>query len=107
LTHPGQSIKVEGMVIIGLLTIHFQLPGVSSLKEKRSLVKPILSRLHKEFNISTAEVGHLDSWQESIIACTQASNDKAHTQRVLQTIVEYFEKNWPDLLVIEHHIEII
>ena len=33
---------------LGLLTLQIQLPGCSSLKEKRSRLKPLLARLHAE-----------------------------------------------------------
>ncbi len=92
---------------IGLLTLHLQLPGVSSLKEKRSRIKPLLARLHKEFNVSAAEVDRQDAWQETVIACVLVSNDHGYTQRALQQVLAFTERTWPDLLIIEHHIELI
>jgi uncharacterized protein YlxP (DUF503 family) len=94
-------------VQIGLLTIHFQLPGVTSLKQKRSLIKPLLIRVHKEFNVSAAEIDRLDAWQESIIAYTMVSNDAQFTRRALQEVLDFTERTWPDLLILEHHIELI
>jgi uncharacterized protein YlxP (DUF503 family) len=92
---------------IGLLTIHFQLPGVQSLKEKRSRIRPVLARLHKEYNVSAAEMDRLDAWQESIIACALVSNDHGYTQKALQQVLDFTERNWPDLLILDHRIEII
>jgi len=43
--------------MIGTLTFHLHLPGCASLKEKRSRLKPLLARLHRQFNVSTAEMG--------------------------------------------------
>ncbi|OQY29775.1 MAG: hypothetical protein B6243_10930, partial [Anaerolineaceae bacterium 4572_5.2] len=37
---------------LGLLTLHIQISGCSSLKEKRGRLKPLLARLHREFNVS-------------------------------------------------------
>ena len=92
---------------IGLLILHLQLPGVTSLKEKRSRIKPLLARLHKEFNVSAAEIDRLDAWQETVIACTLVSNDHGYTQRALQQVLEFTERNWPDLLVLDYRIELI
>jgi uncharacterized protein YlxP (DUF503 family) len=39
---------------IGILTLEIQLPGCKSLKEKRSRLKPLIARLHREFNVSVA-----------------------------------------------------
>ena len=92
---------------IGLLTIHLEIPMCASLKEKRSQLKPLLSRLQREFNISAAELDYHDRWQEALIGCTYLSNDGAHTQRALQKIVTWIEKYYPHLPIIQEHIELI
>ena len=95
------------MIRIGVLTLELQIPGCTSLKEKRSRLKPLLSRLHREFNISVAEVDHQDAWQAAVIACAIVSNDPAHSQRVLQQVVLWLESNWPDVQIVEDRIELI
>lgn len=92
---------------LGVLTIHIHLPGCSSLKEKRRRLKPLITRLHREFNISVAEMGHQDLWQEAILSCAMISNDNGHTQRSLQKIASWVEKNWRDVLVVDEKLEII
>jgi hypothetical protein len=94
-------------VSYGLLTIQIRLPGCASLKEKRSRLRPLITRLHREFNISIAEMDHLDSWQEAVLACALVSNSNGHTQRSLQIVVEWVEKNWPDVLVVSDSVEIL
>jgi uncharacterized protein YlxP (DUF503 family) len=94
-------------VSYGLLTIQIRLPGCASLKEKRSRLRPLITRLHREFNISIAEMDHLDSWQEAVLACALVSNSNGHTQRSLQIVVEWVEKNWPDVLVVSENVEIL
>ena len=42
--------------MVAILTIHLHLPGCASLKEKRELIKPLMVRLRREFNISVAEM---------------------------------------------------
>ena len=95
------------MTRIGVLTLELQIPGCASLKEKRSRLKPLLARLHREFNVSAAEVDHQDAWQACVIACAIVSNDMAHNQRVLQQVVQWLESNWPDVEIVEDKIEII
>ncbi|MEW5873044.1 MAG: DUF503 domain-containing protein [Chloroflexota bacterium] len=91
---------------LGLLTLRIHLPGCASLKEKRSRLKPLLARLHREFNVSVAEVDHQDVWQDAAIACALVSSDSAHTQRALQGVVEWIENSWPDVLVVSEQIEL-
>ena len=92
---------------VGLLTLHLEFPGCASLKEKRSRLKPLLARLHREFNISVAELDRQDAWQETIIACAMVSNDIGHAQRSLQVVLEWVEENWPDASLIDDQLEIL
>ena len=95
------------MNVIGVLTIQLDLPGCRSLKEKRGQLKPLLARLHREFNISVAEIGQQDKWSNSIISCAMIGNDSAHLQRSLETIQKWVETNYRDDMVVDNHIEII
>ena len=92
---------------VGLLLVHIFLPGCTSLKEKRSRLKPLLARLHREFNVSVAEVDHLDAWQDAGIACALVSNNHAHTQKVLQKIAHWIESEWHDVEVVDDRIELL
>lgn len=92
---------------IGILSLHLHLFGCNSLKEKRSRIKPLLARLHREFNVTAAEMEHLDAWHETLIAVGLVSNDPAHTQRVLQSIPHWVEINFPEFSLIDDKIEIL
>lgn len=100
-------IMNKAVLSVGILTIKLLLPGCTSLKEKRGRIKPLLARLHRQFNISVAEIDHLDSWQESVIACSLVSNDSTYTQKVLQNIIEFINNSWFDLQLFDHHIELL
>jgi hypothetical protein len=94
------------MVSLGLLILKIQLPGCASLKEKRSRIKPLLARLHREFDISAAEIESLDVWQSAGIACALVSNDPNHTRRALQEVARWVDENWPDVILEEEQIEL-
>lgn len=91
--------------MVTMCTIKLSLPGCASLKQKRSLLQPILSRLHKEFNVSAAEIGLQDVWQSAWIGCVLLSNDADHNARVLNKVVEFIETHFPEVQVEEFHIE--
>jgi hypothetical protein len=92
---------------LGLLTLQIHLPGCTSLKEKRSRLKPLLARLHREFNISVAEIDRQDAWQETVIACAMVSNHAGQLQRALQNVARWIETNWPDVDLVDDQIEVI
>lgn len=95
------------MNVVVVLTIHLDLPGCRSLKEKRGQIKPLLARLHKEFNISVAEIGQLDKWSRSTIACAMIGNDSNHLLRSMEMVRKWVESNSQDSSVIDDHIEIL
>jgi len=94
-------------MVIGACTIELELPGVASLKEKRSVLKTLIARLHREFNISAAEVDMQDEWDATVLGISSVSNDAAHAQKWLQNVIEWIEKYRPDLEVVDHYVEII
>jgi uncharacterized protein YlxP (DUF503 family) len=81
---------------VGLLTIHLFFPGCSSLKEKRSRLKPVLARLHREFNVAAAEMDLQDHWREAVIACAMVSTDAVLLQKMSAQVIAYIETTWPD-----------
>jgi uncharacterized protein YlxP (DUF503 family) len=93
------------MPTVGLLILHIHLPLALSLKQKRGLLKPLLSRLHKEFNVSVAEIGLNDHWQETLIACAMVCNDCAFATQSLQKVHTFVENQFPNLPILDHRIE--
>ena len=81
------------MPAVGLLTIELYVPGITSLKEKRGVVKPLLARLRKEFNVSAAEIEDNDQLGHAVlgVACVSPSADYAHglLTRVAQSVIEW------------------
>ena len=92
---------------VGILTVQLQLPGCSSLKEKRGRLKPLLARLQRQFNVSAAEMDHLDAWGEAVIACALVGNDSVHVQRSLQQVAHWIESSWLDVEVVTDEIELV
>jgi hypothetical protein len=92
---------------VGLLTLRLSLPGCVSLKDKRSRIKPLLARLHREFNLSVAELARQDVWDETIIGCAVLSSDAVHNQQMLQQIGPWIEHHWPDVSVMDEKQESI
>jgi len=93
-------------IMIAILTIHLHIPGCASLKEKRGHIKPLISRLHREFNVSVAETDLQDQWQEALIVCAMVGNEHGHLESALQNVRRWVEGNWSDGDVIEQNIEV-
>ena len=62
------------IVASGILT--FKIHECFSLKQKRSVIKPIISKIQKEFNVSAGEVDTQDKYQLATIGFSMVGNDK-------------------------------
>lgn len=71
---------------VGALEFDLLLGDVHSLKEKRSLIRPLLAELRKKYAISVAEVDHLDLHRRAGIGVAVASPDQAHLTDVLDAV---------------------
>jgi uncharacterized protein YlxP (DUF503 family) len=92
--------------MLATLTIHLHLPGCASLKEKRGRIKPLIARLHREFNVSVAEMDLQDKWQETVIVCAMVGNERGHVESALRSVAKWVEGNWTDGDVIEQRLEV-
>src|SRR5690625_5373195 len=59
-----------------------------SLKQKRSLLKRLMSKLRKDFNISIAELDYQDLWQRTKLGIAIVTNEYVHAEQVLQKVFE-------------------
>jgi uncharacterized protein YlxP (DUF503 family) len=67
----------------GTLQIDLLLGDVHSLKEKRSVVRPVMAELKKRFSVSAAETGHLDLHRRAEVGVAVVAADPAHCRDVL------------------------
>jgi len=92
---------------VATLTIELHLPDCSSLKQKRSRLKPLLAQLHRAFNVSAAEIGDNDRHRSAIIAVVVVSNDARHAQRLLSGVPAWIESRRPDIQVVDHQLALL
>ncbi len=70
-------------MVVGVRSWELYLAGCQSLKDKRRVLKSLKDRLHRQFNVSAAEVDHQDSWQRAALACSVVTTDRRHAEEVL------------------------
>lgn len=71
-------------MFLGSLSLELLLGDVHSLKEKRSVVRPIVAELRRRFEVSAAETGHLDLHRRAEIGIALVATDPAHCREVLE-----------------------
>ena len=71
-------------MFVGALELDLLLGDVRSLKEKRSVVRPVVAEL-KRLGVSAAEAGHADLHRRTLIGVSVVASDAAHCVEVLDT----------------------
>ncbi len=72
-------------MVIGVRTWELHLEGCLSLKDKRSVVKPLTAALRRQLNVSVAETGHQDLWQRAEIACAAVGSARTVVEETLRS----------------------
>ena len=80
-------------VVIGICRVALALRDVFSLKDKRSIVKSITSRVKARYNASIAEVGMNDVWKSAVFGIACVSNENAHVDRMIEDIIRFIEND--------------
>lgn len=71
---------------IGFCEFDYLLGDVHSLKQKRSVVRPIIADLRKRYTVSAAEVDHLDMHRRTVIGVSAVAADRGHVVDVLDAV---------------------
>lgn len=86
------------MMVVSLrIVIH--IPFSRSLKDKRQVVKGLVSRIRQRFPVSIAEVDDMDLWQRTVLGMAVVSNSSAHGQSILDKALEYME-SMPEIQIL-------
>jgi uncharacterized protein YlxP (DUF503 family) len=81
---------------IGWIEFDILLGDVHSLKEKRSIVRPMLAELKRRFEVSVAEVGEHEQYRRTRLGAGLVAGDRAHLIEVLAA-VEHFVAGRPEI----------
>ena len=76
-------------MFIASASIYIHLAGITSLKEKRRVVKSVIGRLKSRFNVSVAEVDRQDNKQMAVIGIAVVSGDKSFAQQQLDKVLNF------------------
>jgi uncharacterized protein YlxP (DUF503 family) len=93
-------------MVVGVCQISLSLPGVSSLKAKRSIVRKVLDRTANRFKVSVAEVGRQDAHRQALLGFAVVSGDRRHANSMLDSIAEFVQGS-ADTVVLNRSIELV
>ncbi|WP_449619421.1 DUF503 domain-containing protein [Robertmurraya sp. Marseille-Q9965] len=83
-------------MIVGLAVCECMIYDAHSLKEKRSVLQKILTRLKQRFNVSVAEIEFQDVWQRTKIAIVAVTSSHVSTETELQNALNFID-SFPEI----------
>lgn len=67
-----------------------------SLKEKRAVLKRVLTRVQNKFNVSISEIGYQDTWQRTSFGIAAVSSSRVQTEKELQRVLAFID-SFPEI----------
>ncbi len=90
------QIEAGGFAVamqVYVMTVKLYAPWVHSLKEKRSIVKGLQSRLRNTYNVSVIESGAQDIYQTIVLSIAYLADNKSIADSIHESICSFIESN--------------
>ena len=82
------------------LAIELHLPQTHSLKEKRSVLRPLLDGLRNRHPVAVAETAHQDKWQLAEVGIVAVSGSATVVEQIVAD-AERFVWSFPEFEVVD------
>jgi uncharacterized protein YlxP (DUF503 family) len=80
-------------MIIGVATVKLYAPWVHSLKEKRMVVKSVVSKVQNRFNVSISEIEAQDIHQTIILGVACVADTVKMAGSMIDTVITFIENH--------------
>ncbi|MCD8511655.1 MAG: DUF503 domain-containing protein [Bacillus sp. (in: Bacteria)] len=77
--------------MIGSLTVEAILYDAQSLKDKRSVLQSVSTRIRQKFNVSIVESNHQDVWQRTEWFIVSVGTARSQVEKELQRALAIFD----------------
>ncbi len=92
-------------MVVGVCRFVVSMSGNRSLKEKRKLLRPLLSALQKTYKLTVAEVDLQDIPDRAAVAFAMVGNDRRLVNSHIDRIIDKIE-TMAQVVLLEHDFEI-
>ena len=93
-------------MVIGLLQVDLYFAESGALKSKRFIIKSLIDRLRRHFNVCVSEVEYQDLWQRSVIGIATINTDRKNADSTLSKVLDILEREG-DLQVLDVQTEFL
>jgi len=85
-------------MVVSMIQLILELPDVTSIKEKRKIIKSLKDRVRVKYHISVAEVDLHDSLSFAQVGGAVVSNSRTFGESVMQKVLHFVEDEVPGRL---------
>lgn len=78
-------------MVVGLCELIVAIPGATSLKQKRSVIRKVIARTQNRFALAIAETDQQDKWQRGTIGFALVGNDRRKIQSLIDSVINFIE----------------
>lgn len=78
--------------MIVMAEVECMLYNIHSLKDKRSVLKKVINKLRKEFNIAITELDFHDLWQRTKFGIVTISTSYTHAEQMMQEVLRVLDE---------------
>ncbi len=83
------------MLFVSTSKLYISTAECTTLKEKRSIIKSIITSVRAKFNVSIAEIGDNDHTKKAYLGLCFVSNEKRFSEEVLSKVVAFIDRRHP------------
>jgi len=91
---------------VGIATIDLEVTDAMTLKDKRQVIRSLLARIRNTFNVSAAEVGHLNAHTLATLGIAAVANEKGYVEGLIAKVVNMIERE-PRALLLGYETEFV
>ncbi len=91
-------------MVIGTVQLEIRFYNPQSLKEKRMILKSLVTRVRNQFNVSIAEIDGMDLWQSSSLAVAAVGLETKRVNQILSHVMDFVRSD-RQLEVIKEQME--
>lgn len=81
-------------MFVGFARYEFLVPGSSSLKDKRQVVRRMVDKTQAKFNVAIAEVDYMDLRQRGAVGVSCVSNSSSHVTQMLDEVERFVRSHF-------------
>jgi uncharacterized protein YlxP (DUF503 family) len=86
-------------MVVSIFQLILEVPGLSSIKEKRRILKSLKDTIIQKYKLSVAEVDKHNSLRFIHIGAALVSNSTIYGESVLRKVFNYVEENAPGRII--------